>query len=230
MRRRISQTLKQAVTLLELLVVVLIISILASIATGVYTGEAQRARIAATKDLIRQLEIAITRYEVDLGQYPPTGSGTVLPPGTSRTNGTGYLHVALRYSMSGNANAPSSPLWRGPYINLRADQVQAPSVLAVAMPAEYNILDAWRTPMLYVESSYYAEPSTSTYWAGTELFPGTLPRGGNPDLPAPNPFIAQGETFYNTSGYQIISFGPNRTTVNAPYHGTEIDDVTNFGF
>src|SRR5262245_29463523 len=117
MLKKILQNYSRAVTMVELLVVVLIIGILATVATGVYTGEARRARVAATSDLIRQLEVGITRYEVDTGALPPSGSGNGLNPqqnqqggAVNRLNGSGYLHVALIYSMSGSANRPASPL------------------------------------------------------------------------------------------------------------------------
>lgn len=214
-----------AVTLLELLVVVLIIGILSTIATGVYSGETNRARVAATHDLIRQLEIAVTRYEVDLGSLPPSGSGTSIPPTTSRQDGSGYLHLVLVHSMSGSALTPASKLWRGPYINLTSRNLDANATDA----SDSNVIDAWGLPVLYVESSYYAT-STSSFLGGTEVFSGSAPTGASTDLPAPNPFYSRGETFYNPSTFQIISFGPDGRTLSTPYHGAAADDINNFGY
>ncbi|MCL5270369.1 MAG: prepilin-type N-terminal cleavage/methylation domain-containing protein, partial [bacterium] len=125
MRNQIQARRLLAVTLIEMLVVVLIIGILATIATGVYSGETRRAKVAATEALLKNLEIAIARYEVDTGTLPPSGSGSALPPEpldsatpTPRNDGSGYLYVALVHSMSGNANQPASPSWDGPYINI----------------------------------------------------------------------------------------------------------------
>ena len=70
----INKTKKTAVTLLELLVVVMILGILSTIAVTVYTGHVERARVAACRDIIRQIELAVNRYEVDTGQLPPSSS------------------------------------------------------------------------------------------------------------------------------------------------------------
>ncbi len=211
---------RSAVTMLELLVVVLIIGILATVATGIYTGETEKARVAATHAMINQLSMAITRYEVDLGAYPPGGSGAPLAPGApaSRRPGSGYLYLALVHSLSGNAYTPASPRWKGPYINLQADQVGLPSA---SQAGEFDILDAWGSPIRYFNRNEYLPLGAA------RIFQGGRPAGANPDLPASSPF---GETFYNSGSYQLISFGPNTTSLLAPYEGTENDDVTNFGF
>lgn len=231
-----------AVTLMELLVVVLIISILATIATGVYTGEARKARIAATHDLLKQLEIAIARYEVDTGSLPPSGSGNQLPPADlaantgSRYNGSGYLYIALTKSLSGSANRPLSSLWDGPYIQFQADQLKAQSG-STNVPGRIDVVDAWGHPILYVNSADYNKGGTG-FNGGSRLFEGTRPSGANPDLPAPNPFVALGETYYNTNTYQLVSFGPdsqsgsvtNILNFTFSFVGTDADDITNFGY
>lgn len=230
-----------AVTLLELVVVVLIISILATIATGIYTGETRRARIAAAQDLIHQLSVAIARYEVDCGSQPPSGSGTTLPPpvASSRYDGSGYLHLALLYSMSGSANKPASALWHGPYIAFQASEVGMPiDFTGSNNVGMINILDPWQSPVRYVSHEDYGSTG-GNFSGGTLLFGSTAPTGANPKLPAPNPFAAQGETYYNTSTYQLISLGPDGQTLdslnggtvgNFSFAGAAEDDVTNFGY
>ncbi|OPZ08812.1 MAG: hypothetical protein BWZ08_00874 [candidate division BRC1 bacterium ADurb.BinA292] len=219
---------RAAVTLLELLVVVLIISILATIATGVYTGEAERARIAATQDLIHQLEVAITRYEADLGQFPPSGSGDVDGSLINLRDGSGFLQLALVHSMAGSVyNAP--PQWRGPYINVKSINLDPTATVA----GEFDILDAWGSPLVYVTSDFY-ESRGPSFTGGTVMFSSTRPDGANPDLPAPNPFVERGETYYNSSTYQIYSPGPNGKTFGVTsegqFAGTEADDINNFGY
>jgi type II secretory pathway pseudopilin PulG len=222
-----------AVTLLELLTVVLIISLLATIATGVYTGQTRRAKIAATQDLIRQLELAIARYEVDLGELPPSGSGDFPPVDvTLREDGSGYLQLALVHSMNGNMQAPASTLWDGPYITFQPQNL-AELPVGVTEPGLINILDAFGNPIIYVRSQDYFVDS-ATFNGGTDLFTTTAPVGANPDLPAPNPYVARGETTYNPSTYQLISFGPDNVSFGDVgtfnFRGTAADDVTNFGY
>jgi prepilin-type N-terminal cleavage/methylation domain-containing protein len=219
----------RAVTLLELLAVVMIVSILATVATGVYTGEIKRARISATKDLIHQLDVAIARYEVDCGSLPPSGSAdaSVPPEASSRQSGSGYLHLALVHSMSGDASKPASASWKGPYINLQADQVahsdtstSSSTTLNVGL---MNILDPWSNKIIYVEHADYTQTGDVS---GTKTFSGTAPDGANPDLPAPYPY---GEAYYNPSTDQLLSYGPDGQTLSG-YPGAAKDDVNNFGY
>lgn len=237
MKKQLQNSICEAVTLLELLVVVLIISILATIATGVYTGQTRRARIAATEDLIRQLDMAITRYEVDTGSFPPSGTGTTLEPPavSSREDGSGYLHLALVHSLSGNALVPASALWDGPYINVQSENLLSITP-ANPQPGSINFLDSWGNPIIYVKAEDYSITG-ATFNGGTETFSGTM-EGADPDLPAPNPFRAQGETFYNPTTYQLISFGPDGDTLRLviggfgqfQFLGTDPDDINNFGY
>lgn len=240
MRQRQYIARKLAVTMLELMIVVLIIGLLATVATGIYTGEADRARIAATKALINNIEIGITRYEVDTGQLPPSGSGDTLPPtdtftADQRRDGSGYLHEALVHSLSGNSNAPSPQGWNGPYVNFQAEQLLTPAegTYATDSPSQIDIVDSWGTPLIYVRYSDYAITGTA-FKGGARLFSSEAPVGANPNLPAPNPNWNLGETYYNAKSYQIISFGKDRTSfgyVNGSnYNGTAADDITNFGY
>lgn len=231
---------KMAVTMLELLIVVLIIGLLATVATGIYTDEADRARVAATRALINNLEIQITRYNVDTGLLPPSGSGTTFPAvepfvnNSTRRDGTGYLHQALVHSNSGNSNIPSPATWKGPYISFQTNQLVSTSSSGTTLqPGESDILDSWGQPLIYVKSADYATVG-SDFNGGTQLFSTTAPTGANANLPAPNPSYTLGETYYNAQGYQIVSFGKNRTSLGMVdginYNGADADDVTNFGY
>lgn len=226
-----------AVTLMELMVVVLIIGILSTIATGVYTGKTHEARIAAAHALIHNLEVAITRYELDTGSLPPSGTGLLpLEPITSgtatlnRENGSGYLHEALLHSVSGSAMTPASSLWKGPYINLQVDQIQ-PKPGDAPTPGMINIVDPWGNPILYFASSEYGV-SSGNYWGGTKMFAAPT-AGGHPNLPAPNPYAAS-EIYYNPKTFQLISYGPDGTTMASgageSYAGAAADDINNFGY
>jgi prepilin-type N-terminal cleavage/methylation domain-containing protein len=247
------RALQPAVTLLELLAVVLIIGILSTIATNTYIGQVRRARVAATADLIRELSIAIARYEVDTGAIPPGGSATLTfgtgrhflhrLPHTHRRRqrrhgdlpGSSLLHLALVHSVSGNATSPSLPTWRGPYIEFQGSQISLDT-----STNQTQILDAFGQPIHYLTAADY----TTSPFQGTEMFDGTEPTAvsdnADPDLPSPNPFAGT-EVFYNVTTFQIFSLGPNGatfgtagspapTSTNLIYAGTEADDVNNFGY
>lgn len=212
MLRSINQWLRQpkGVTLLELLVVLVIISLLATLAVGVYSKEVVRARYARTRAEISELEVAINRYFVDTGQYPPSGSISNIPGNSA---GSAWLQVALRASMSGNFNVPASRRWLGPYIewdyaflgDISGAGLFPESTYALG---EVHLIDPFRSPYYYISSNDYF----------------TL---GGTQLPTNHPFRST-ETFYNPTTFQIISFGANRTTLPAPSRGLETDDATNF--
>ena len=217
--RTILHEMKSAVTLLELLVVVVIMGILASVAVTVYTGHVDRARVAACKDTIRQLELAINQYEVDTGQLPPSSSGLPIAPdqliyeGNAFTGsfGSGYLQLALIHSLSGNFHQPLSYRWLGPYIQPDEDQLGDRNGLPVTLstPKGYvQLLDPWGLPYYYLRSDHY-------------------PTMGGTQYPNTHPFYAS-ETYYNPSSFQIFSKGRNGSTYPVPYRGEETDDVNNW--
>ena len=214
----ITKPKNSAVTLLELLVVVMIMGILASIAVTVYTGHVDRARVAACRDMIRQLELAINRYEVDTGQLPPSSSGLTLAPDDilyevsgGGSFGSGYLQLALSHSLSGNLYRPLHYRWLGPYIELDEDQIGDRFGMPpkASTPQGYvQILDPWGNPYYYLRADHYSTMGGTQY-------------------PHNHPFYAA-ETYYNPSSFQIFSLGRNGTTYAVPYRGEETDDVNNW--
>lgn len=210
---------QSAVTLTELLVVVMIMGILASIAVTVYTGHVDRARVAACRDIIRQIELAVNCYEIDTGQIPPSSSGLTFAPdalvyegnATQGSFGSGYLQLALLHSLSGDLHRPLHYRWLGPYIELDEEQLgdrfgMSPTA---STPMGYvQILDPWGMPYYYIRSDNYSSLGGTRY-------------------PTDHPFYAS-ETWYNPSSFQIFSMGRNGTTYAVPYRGEETDDVNNW--
>ncbi len=208
--------IKKGVTLLELMVVVVIISILSTIAVGVYTKEVARARYSRARAEIRTLEIAITQYEVDTGQTPPSGSGiTIGPTGIDIGGfaiGSGYLQLALRASLNGDPYDPLSTRWRGPYIdwdyNRLGDSNGNPITTTAGSTTplgQIQLLDPFGSPYQYITAADYQA------------------RGGAP-IPASNP-LSTTETYFNPSTFQIYSFGADGIAATPPGTG---DDVSNY--
>lgn len=192
------------VTLLELLVALLIIAILSSVAVSVYTGQVERARYARARDEIRQLEIACHRYEVDTGQFPPSGSLGVYA-------GCGWMQLALLHSLSASAVRPLDYRWQGPYMEFDANQfgtLAGGPIVSGITPPELQILDPWKTPYLYIRNTEYGAANATL-------------------LPVSNPY-RNTETWYNPTTFQIISFGRDRQTLAPPNRGLAPDDVSNF--
>jgi prepilin-type N-terminal cleavage/methylation domain-containing protein len=198
------------VTILELIVVLLIISILSTIATQVYTGHRERARFAVARSTIHNIELAASRYEIDLGALPLSSTGNPVTP-IEPTQGCGMLMTMLLHSTSGNATAPSSARWHGPYLDVdRQDLGLLSGAVATSSdPATaLSLLDPWGNAYYFTRHDDY-----STYGATEQT--GTA----NYNL---------GEHYYNPSTMQIISLGPNGETSAAPDMGLDEDDVNNF--
>lgn len=206
----------KAFTIIELLVVVLILGMLSAIAVGVYTTQVERARYAAAKASISAIEVAINRYQIDLGTFPPSGSGAIVG---GAAEGCGNLELALMHSVSGNSKRPASPSWHGPYLTVKnemlGDRYGVTLEELTVRPAMgwTQILDPWHQPYRYVR--FGSEPDSYESLTGTRL-------------PANHPYAAT-ETFYNPSTFQIVSKGANGETRGGGAYGLDGDDVTNFG-
>ena len=74
-------------TLIEILLVVVIIGILVAVVAPNLAGRVDDARIAATRDGIKALGLALDMYEVDNGRYPSSLAGLISNPGVNNWNG-----------------------------------------------------------------------------------------------------------------------------------------------
>lgn len=214
--------MKKAFTLMELLVVVLILGLLATVAVGVYTNQVERARYAAARSTIAAVELAVSRYQLDLGEFPPSGSESDI---ALTFEGNGRMYLALTRSMNGNTSEPASARWQGPYIDVKklnlgdingtpVDDLTTGSGTGLLM-GDIQILDPWGSPYRYVRSN--GSPSDN------------YTVNGATELPMSNPFYTT-DRYYNPATFQIFSMGRNGSTLLPPYRGTEEDDVNNFGF
>ena len=68
------KTCRKHFTLVEILAVSMIIAILAAIGFGSYSYARDKARDAACRSLIKQLEAGLENFKVKYGYYPPSGN------------------------------------------------------------------------------------------------------------------------------------------------------------
>ena len=83
-------------TILELLLVLVILAILAGIVGSRFVGQSQSARIKAAHTQLENLNLALNRFEIDLGRFPTASEGL----------------NALIERPGDNAKA-----WQGPYLD-----------------------------------------------------------------------------------------------------------------
>lgn len=222
----------RGLTLIELLVVSLIIAILTTIAVVTVTGLTTRAKISATFGTIRAMEIAADRYEIDFGEFPVSSTGNVFSPGDlnpqTPATGNGYYLLSILHSLSGSAAVPLDSRWAGPYLDVESRQIGDTFELNAAWApiigsfggarsaATQQLLDAFGNPFRYVRSG----PGVNSIADYIEF--------GGTEFPTGSPFAAT-ETFFNFGRFQIVSLGPNGTTLPLPFVGLDGDDITNLG-
>ncbi len=100
---------RRGFTLIELLIVVAVITILSSLAVVNFLQVRERAKRAAAKSFIAQLETAISMYKIDTGHYPPDEKGS----------------ASLREALCPDPADPiyNNPEWRGPYLEFKDKQI-----------------------------------------------------------------------------------------------------------
>lgn len=106
---------------MELLVVIAIISFIASLSLPVLNKARKKALITRTKATINTLEVALSMYENDFGDYP---------------YGDGNDSKVLTELLIGPVE---NERWNGPYIRLKKEE----------MDENGNILDGWKSPIVY---------------------------------------------------------------------------------
>jgi type II secretory pathway pseudopilin PulG len=200
---------KHGFTVVEILVVLIVILVLTMTIVIVITNKATDARyIQATAD-IDAIRAAITLYQIDLGNFPPSTD----PNESVYTYGNPVLLKALTMSMSGSVST-TSPLWRGPYLDIKKMRLSADEKL---------ILDPWEEPYSFI---LYTDYTSQQDWASStssDIYYGTFNSNGI-------------DLYENPLTYQIFSKGKNNlsleTTAGANPStsggGTDYDDINNW--
>ncbi len=230
----------KAFTLLELVIVVMIIGILSAALLPVLTNQVLKARIARTKNDIRVLETAISRFKIDTGEYPPSGSDIT----DNVATGNGYLSRFLRHepqAMDVDVGVHEDDdiyefimriqeYWDGPYIEVPREQLDfegyPDQTEGIATSLDETARSTGRgepagsDPNNQQILDAFREPFRYINHNDYEEYMGTE---RDPDDP-----FAQTETYYNAQTFQIVSGGQDLISLPAPEIGLDKDDITNF--
>jgi general secretion pathway protein G len=94
---------KDAFTLMEMMVVLMVIGILISLSSVTALRILKEAKISQAEADIAAIEAAVSRYERDIGDYPPASNG---------------LHYHLEADRSSDTTG-----WEGPYMDFDDDRI-----------------------------------------------------------------------------------------------------------
>lgn len=208
MKQRRVMNKKRGFSLVELLVVVSIIGILSVILVPNVRENIRRAKIASTQALISKLSFAITAYEKDFGKYPPSFNPQELYLALTEKARTAYEPDSSEIKLfdSGDnfwINEENTADDRRDRIMGR---LQIPSDARQAQMEEYAFIDSWGNPLYYVSNEEY-NPGGRTDFRNSNR---------RVRLDAPCAYQMRDDQRYKPykpSTFQIISFGPDGTTI-----------------
>ena len=112
--------MRRGFTLLEMLVVLTIILFLVTATLSASLKARKRAATSKVEATISSLEVALSMYETDFGDYPP---------------GDGVGCEDLVHLLSGPID---NPLWKGPYIRFKEKELK-----------NNELLDSWGNSYIY---------------------------------------------------------------------------------
>jgi len=143
---------KKGFTLLELLIAIAVISILSAIITFNLTNAINKSKTTQAKAFIGKLELAISMYKIDTGEYPSDTEGS----------------ASLRRALDPDPDDPVRNIsgWKGPYLEFRENEVNSSG----------QLVDPWHkgkndTIHIYVyKANLDNDPSTCPPFHNTSSF------------------------------------------------------------
>lgn len=200
-------------TLIELLAVLVILSILTAFLVSNILAARSTVEEQATRATMAQISAALTEYEIERGDWPPSTYPEAWGAAPDATNvGAEVLYMTIcAEGEIGFGRFDEAPA------NVEGDR----SVLRVPGHASqelFEIADAWGNPIAYFHHRDYGREDTyRTYDGATGEVATSVVRARKNERTG---------RFYEPKGYQLLSAGPNGV-FDKP--GSEDDDdITNF--
>lgn len=182
-------------TLLELLAVLLILSILVGILVTSLGGAEDATLESLTKNFIAQIEVALSEYEVEHGDYPRSSLPDDLELATNEVNVGAEALVVAFFSDGWEAAGAVSDDRLG---NTDGDRSKK-TLTDFGSPDLFEILDAWDNPIAYFHHADYDRPQWYTTFD---------PTTGEPiDTEVAARSSATTRRAHNPRSFQLISAG-----------------------
>ncbi len=196
-------------TLLELMAVIVILGILIAVLVPRLGQAKETVKEKQTRALLAQIDAALSEYENQFGDYPPS---TFLEKWGTAPNNTNLGAETLVLSLW-------SPDWGGTGLSedalVNTDNDQTKKAYAkFGKPALFEIADAWGNPIAYFHRRDFGRADkyvTTSQETGEEV--------DSSVTASMNPVTG---TYYNPKKYQLISAGPDGV------FGAGDDDIGNF--
>lgn len=194
-------TSRKAFTLVELLIVISIITVLTTMVSVGLLSAKGKAKIAATRALIANIQAGIENYYGAYGDYPPTALTDINPAAPSGAN-NGIESVVYCLSSQDKGGPFLLGILDSKYSNLDNDFFPGPAPLR-------ELQDEWNAPIVYFHSRDYDNPSKGNNYS--------FRKSGD----AITPQIIG--AYYNSYTFQLWSAGPDEKNNNGL-----TDDVNNW--
>jgi prepilin-type N-terminal cleavage/methylation domain-containing protein len=172
---------RRGFTMIELLIVVVIIGILTSLLLPTIGTIREKARNKATRALVEGLSAALTRYNNDFDEYPPSTVGELGDPGSPQEDAL-FRYLCGPDGQGITKVTGSKKRTIEPYINI------PPEFLKKGSDNRFYVVDAWGSEIVYKNSKAYVDAMT----------------GGNVSQ------VFKTDKVMNPSSFDLYSKGPDR--------------------
>jgi prepilin-type N-terminal cleavage/methylation domain-containing protein len=206
--RRARHAARSGFTLLELMAVIVILGILIAVLMPHLGKAKEQMSIELTKTNLAEISAALTEYENQFGDYPPS---TFLEKWGTPPNSTNLGAETLVLSLW-------SPDWSGTalsedkLVNTDNDETKKP-IAKFGKSSLFELADQWGNPVAYFHHRDYGRQDH--YATKSNVTGETIDSVVKAEM---NPFT---KSYYNPKTYQLISAGPDGE------FGTE-DDIGNW--
>lgn len=193
-----SGTARTGFTMIELLVVVTIIAVLMGLIITTAGVIRKNAAIQATRTLIQGIEQGLNRFYTEFGVYPPSNADDLGQGDVERDSLFKYLCTSDRRMIETSLLGKAQPSGKSlePFLNVPDGYLRKEG-------NSTYIVDAWGTPIVYLNCKEYTDTAIAN-----------------------NPAYTDDGKCHNSQSFDLYSFGPDKQKDPDPLN--PVDDIINW--